>query len=79
MDLKIIKLAMESLENILMMGKKLSKQTRGSNQYAALLEECNGLEKIEILMNHENNDIYLMALGINEYFANLDSQELLFM
>jgi len=73
----MIKLALKSLENILKTGKQLSKKTGGRNYYAALLEECNCLEKIEGFLYHKNNDIYLMALGINEYFVNLDSQELL--
>jgi len=77
MDVKIIKLALKSLENILDIGKQISKKTGRSNQYAALLEECYGLEKIEYLQYHENNDIYLMALGINEHFVNSDAQKLL--
>lgn len=40
------------------------------HQIANIIEECDGLEKIERLQNHENVDIYKLAYEIIEqYFS----------
>jgi len=68
-DARIILVALEGLENILKVGEKDAKET-GVNEYASLIEECNGLDKIELLQNHANNELYEKAVHILEmYFA----------
>jgi len=69
-DVRIITVALEGLENILKVGEKDSKAANGVNQYANVIEEAEGLDKIEQLQNHQNNDIYEKAVKILEtYFA----------
>jgi len=69
-DARIITVALEGLENILKTGEKDSKASGGVNEYAEAIEEAEGLDKIELLQNHQNNDIYEKAVKILEtYFA----------
>lgn len=68
-DPRIILVALEGLENILKVGEKDAKET-GSNDFAQKIEACQGLDKIEQLQNHLNNEIYEKAVSILEtYFA----------
>ncbi|XP_050428800.1 importin subunit alpha-7 isoform X1 [Adelges cooleyi] len=74
-DVKIIQVALNGLENILKLGEQLSKQTGTVNQYAVLLEECYGLDKIEFLQSHENIEIYQKAFGIIERYFGSDEDD----
>lgn len=69
-DARIITVALEGLENILKVGEKDAKNTNTVNQFANFVEEAEGLDKIEALQSHQNNDIYEKAVKILEnYFA----------
>jgi importin subunit alpha-1 len=69
-DARIITVALEGLENILKVGEKDAAATKGVNIYANIIEEAEGLDKIEALQSHQNNDIYEKAVKILEtYFA----------
>jgi hypothetical protein len=69
-DARIITVALEGLENILKVGEKEAKSSNGLNQFANYVEEAEGLDKIEALQSHQNNDIYEKAVKILEnYFA----------
>mmetsp|Transcript_16550 Transcript_16550/g.22970 ORF Transcript_16550/g.22970 Transcript_16550/m.22970 type:complete len:519 (-) Transcript_16550:531-2087(-) len=69
-DARIITVALEGLENILKVGEKDAKNTNGVNQFSNYIEEAEGLDKIEALQSHQNNDIYEKAVKILEtYFA----------
>jgi len=75
-DHRIVLVALEGLENILKVGEKDSKET-GVNQFAARIEACQGLDKIEHLQNHQNNEIYEKAVSILEmYFAAEEDQNI---
>lgn len=74
-DVKIIQVALNGLENILKLGEQLSRQTGAVNQYAVLLEECYGLDKIEFLQSHENIEIYQKAFGIIERYFGSDEDD----
>jgi hypothetical protein len=69
-DARVITVALEGLENILKIGDKEAHETGGLNRYATLVEEAEGLDKIEMLQRHNNQDIYEKAVKILEnYFA----------
>lgn len=74
-DVKIIQVALNGLENILKLGEQLARQTGAVNQYAVLLEECYGLDKIEFLQSHENIEIYEKAFGIIERYFGSDEDD----
>ncbi|ETN64894.1 importin alpha-7 subunit [Anopheles darlingi] len=70
MDPKIVTVALNGLENILKAGNQ--QQTK-PNPYAVMIEECYGLDKLEFLQSHLNNDIYEKAFSIiQKYFSNDD-------
>jgi len=51
------------------MGEKDTKDN-GTNEYVILIEEHKGVDNIEALQNHPNNEIYAKAVSILEsYFA----------
>lgn len=69
-DPRIVTVCLEGLENILKVGEaEKSMGTTGDvNYYAQLVEEAEGLEKIENLQSHDNNEIYEKAVKILETF-----------
>jgi HEAT repeat protein len=73
-DNRIILVALEGLENILKVGEKEAKDT-GINDYAALVEECRGIDKLEQLQNHQHNEIYEKAVNILELYFAAEEEE----
>jgi len=64
-DTKLLKTVLDALENILRVGAS----SGGTNPYALLIEEADGLGKIEALESHANAQIYERAVRIIEdYF-----------
>ena len=65
-DPRIVIVCLEGLENILKFGeaKKDMGNTRGVNLYAQYINDVEGLEKIENLQSHDNNEIYEKAVKI---------------
>jgi len=79
MDAKIVSVALNGLENILRLGEQESKQepeTQGVNRYAVMIEECYGLDKIEFLQSHENQDIYQKAFDIIERYFGTEEDDI---
>jgi importin subunit alpha-1 len=74
-DARIITVALEGLENILKIGEKDAKSVGGLNQYSTLIEEAEGLDKIEQLQNHQNNDIYEKAVKILELYFGGEEED----
>lgn len=75
MDAKIVQVALTALENILKLGDQSAKMGGGVNPYAVMIEECYGLDKIEFLQNHENQEIYRKSFEIIERFFGTDEED----
>ena len=75
-DARIVTVALEGLENILKVGA-CDQQEAGApvNQFAAYIDEAGGLEKIELLQQHSNNEIYEKAVKIMESYFGLEDEE----
>ncbi|RHN64702.1 hypothetical protein MtrunA17_Chr4g0071961 [Medicago truncatula] len=78
-DPKIIIVCLECLENILKVGEAEKRfcNTRDVNLYAQMIEDAEGLEKIENLQSHDNNEIYENAVRILETYWLEDEDETL--
>lgn len=78
-DPRIVTVCLEGLENILKVGEaeKNLGTTGGVNAYAHMIEESDGLEKIENLQSHDNNEIYEKAVKILETYWVEDDEEAL--
>ncbi|KAK3160004.1 hypothetical protein QOZ80_1BG0054050 [Eleusine coracana subsp. coracana] len=69
-DSRIITVCLEGLENILKVGEqeKTSGATGEVNVFAQMIDEAEGLEKIENLQSHDNNEIYEKAVKLLEVY-----------
>lgn len=61
-DSQIIQVVLDGINNILKMAGEAAEQVTSE------IEECGGLDKIENLQNHENEDIYKLAFEIIDNF-----------
>lgn len=67
-DNQVVQVVLDGINNILKMA--------GDNEaVATLIEECGGLDKIETLQNHENEDIYKLAYEIIDQFFSGDPDD----
>lgn len=68
---------LEGLENILKVGEadKEMGLNGGINVYAQMIDDCEGLDKIENLQSHDNNDIYEKAVKILEKYWSEDEEQ----
>lgn len=69
-DPRIVTVCLEGLENILKVGEAEKNLGRSGevNLYAQMIDEAEGLEKIENLQSHDNNEIYEKAVKILETY-----------
>ncbi|ESQ35942.1 hypothetical protein EUTSA_v10007310mg [Eutrema salsugineum] len=77
-DPRIVTVCLEGLENILKVGEadKDMGLNGGVNLYAQIIEESDGLDKIENLQSHDNNEIYEKAVKILErYWAEEEEEQ----
>ncbi|KAI8473408.1 MAG: importin alpha [Monoraphidium minutum] len=76
-DVRIVTVALEGLENILKVGEQVRKQPggSGSNPYAQLVEDAEGLDKIEGLQEHQNEELYEKAVAILEAYFECEEGE----
>ncbi|GLT47675.1 hypothetical protein SLA2020_213510 [Shorea laevis] len=74
-DPRIITVCLEGLENILKVGEadKNLGNNGGVNLYAQMIDDAEGLEKIENLQSHDNTEIYEKAVKVLEtYWSDED-------
>ncbi|KAJ4825104.1 Importin subunit alpha-4 [Turnera subulata] len=77
-DPRIVTVCLEGLENILKVGEadKEMGLNSGVNLYAHMIDDCEGLDKIENLQTHDNHEIYEKAVKILErYWTETDDEE----
>jgi len=69
-DVRIITVALEALENFLRVGQAAERIPGGPgfNPYLALVEDAGGLDKLEALQEHPNEDVYRKAGSLLEEF-----------
>lgn len=65
-DAQVIQVVLDGINNMLKMAGP------EAEKLANMIEECNGLDKIESLQNHDNVDIYKLAYDIIEKFFSGD-------
>ncbi|KAJ8273087.1 hypothetical protein GJAV_G00097250 [Gymnothorax javanicus] len=80
MDSKIVQVALNGLENILRLGEQEAKKDvkqngSGINPYCGLIEEAYGLDKIEFLQSHENQEIYQKAFDLIEHYFGVEEED----
>lgn len=65
-DSQVVQVVLDGINNILKMaGEELE-------SICTMIEECGGLDKIEMLQNHENEEIYKLAYEIvDNYFGGV--------
>uniref|UniRef100_A0A8C6S5N1 Importin subunit alpha n=1 Tax=Neogobius melanostomus TaxID=47308 RepID=A0A8C6S5N1_9GOBI len=69
-DSQVVQVVLDGLKNILIMAGD------EASTIAEIIEACGGLEKIENLQQHENEDIYKLAFEIiDQYFSGDDIDE----
>jgi len=74
-DPKIVMVALEGIENILRVGKTDASRHGGNNKYAENVEECLGLDHLENLQSHENEEIYEKAVKILKTYFESDEDD----
>lgn len=76
-DPRIVTVCLEGLENILKVGEveKESGKTNGVNIYAQMIDDCGGLDKIESLQGHDNNEIYEKSINLLEVYWIEDDED----
>ena len=68
-DIRIVTVCLEGLENILKVGETDKTLAAGDvNVFSQMIDEAEGLEKIENLQSHDNNEIYEKAVKILEAY-----------
>ncbi|KXJ23741.1 importin subunit alpha-7 [Exaiptasia diaphana] len=72
---KIVQVGLNALDNILKIGQTDSKQEGKPNPYAIMVEEAYGLDKIEFLQGHDNEEIYRKAFEIIENYFGADEED----
>jgi len=72
-DAKVIGVALEALDNMLKLGKQKQHELgTATNVVADLIEQCEGLTKIESLQEDNNDDVYQKAIKLIEDYFPLD-------
>jgi len=75
-DGRIVTVALEGLENILRVGQdEAQKLGQTTSAYGQMVEAHGGLDKIEQLQNHEQNEIYEKAMKIIQTYFGFEDED----
>jgi len=74
-DPRIIVVALEGLENILKLGKAEVELQGGENRFSLQMEQCGGLDLLELLQEHMNKEIYQKALDMITAYFSVDEDD----
>ena len=74
-DPRLVTVALEGIENVLKAGEYEAPNNSGTNPYTAFVDEAEGLDKLEQLQNHQNEDVYKKAVHILEAYFGLDDDD----
>ena len=74
-DVKIISVAMEGLNRILKCGKEHFSENKDISEFASIVEQCDGLAKLEQLQQHPNTQIYEKARNMIETYFQIEPDE----
>ncbi|KAK9869897.1 hypothetical protein WA026_003617 [Henosepilachna vigintioctopunctata] len=68
-DAQVIQVVLDGINNMLKMAGQ------NVDELCTMIEECNGLDKIEMLQNHDNIEIYKLAYDIIEKYFSGEAEE----
>jgi hypothetical protein len=74
-DPRLVTVALEGIENVLKAGEHEAPTTGGTNPYTQFVDEAEGIDKLEALQNHSNEDVYKKAMHILETYYGLDEDD----
>jgi len=74
-DPRLVTVALEGIENMLKAGEQEAPANQGTNPYTAFVDEAEGLDKLEQLQSHSNEDVYKKAMHILEAYFGLDDDD----
>lgn len=69
-DNQVVQVVLDGLQNILRMAAP-----EGLENVTSQIEECGGVDKIELLQNHENEEIYKLAYEIIAHYFRDDTDD----
>lgn len=75
LDNRMMIVALTGITNILKAGQVKAQVENTPNKFAIIVEECQGLDKIEYLQSHENPEIYQRVYTIIEKFFGTEDTE----
>lgn len=74
-DARLVTVALEGIENVLKAGEHEAQQQSVTNPYTPFVDEAEGLDKLEQLQTHNNEEVYKKAVHILETYFGLDDDE----